>query len=346
MLSPKNVLNSEDARTYAVATAGAHSEPHVQAWFTSTFATWLLREENHFVQCCTTKQNNEPTAVMLRFVLTHFTANSVAVRLPKFHVVAAPQTLDKWQAQALGENNLFYWQSPGVKSKAVHAHWRDYCDTLPAKQIRMTVDHMIAAVAKWDKALAKQKLQNDLNEGVAVVSSAAVASAPGYSLVKLETKIAFCAEGAAMAHCVGNGSYWKRKVKGSCTILSLRHVDEARPIATLELEHSGTSAKPAAPQLIQVRGYKNSVVSLEVNNLLHALAVEQGWQIYSAEDDEDEDWGVNQNEDEEDGDEEEDDGDGEEEEEDGEDDEEDDEDDEEDEDEEEDEAEDGLGYTD
>jgi hypothetical protein len=186
------------------------------------------------------------------------------------------QDLPEWATKALDNHELWFWNRPDVTSD-VHGkyqHWLDYCRTLPERDMRMTVLHMIEAVAAWDKQLAKQKVIAALAEDTEALETKALAARPDVYIVRLLTQNAYKNESAVMLHCVK--TYWGRK---NTRIYSLRKQDEDKPIATIELCKEGKVIS-----IEQVRGFANAKVIGEYALLIEAIAAEQKWELYALSD--------------------------------------------------------------
>jgi hypothetical protein len=242
-----NLYNPEVAIKYAAQIA-ASGPDHVLAWFTSTFARWLQAQDQYKVQCVSAKTARSPQYRMLK-AFNAVLPDSKRVTCHEF----GAETLPDWATNALADHRLWMWIKPSTEDRTQFVHWYDYACTLPARDIRMTVDQMLTAVYAWDKQLARQKLLSDMREGTELVWQ----SSPGiqesvdgvtngqtqYQVVKLITAAAYKAEGAVMKHCVAG--YHGR---ASTTIYSLRVNEQENPLATVEVAH-GTGAKRGVAQV-------------------------------------------------------------------------------------------------
>lgn len=249
-----NLLNPEDVANYAIALGIRKRVPkHVENWLKSTFQRWLLTQEVYLKQCFDFKEARNPIYKLM------FKAANVKVE-DSVHLVVA-ESLPEWAVTALQKNELWHWDisETDVTHDDVFFHWIDYCLTLPARDIRMTVPQMIDAVAAWDKQLAKQKLMSSLSVGVELIEVKSFADT-SYYLVKLLTQEAYANEGAVMSNCVK--SYWGT---AETTIYSLRQVDVAKPIATIEVVEDSIE---------QIKGFANSEVSLEHKALIEGASYE------------------------------------------------------------------------
>lgn len=275
-----NLLNVEDVKKY-VDNLSMNRPLHIRTWCSTILRKWLYVDTNkRFVrQCVDIKEANSPLFKMLRMLLRD--SNLKAKDYNIFRKVDV-KDLPEWAVTALARNELYYWITPDKDSEDTvnFKHWLDYLDTLPIKrQLSMTVEHVVDAVAAWDKQLAKQKLISSLSEGVETVKVKALQAYPNLYLVKLVTKDAYANEGAIMKHCVG--SYYGRK---DTIIYSLRDVEEVRPAATIEI-HTWKGIK----YIEQIRGFSNRIVDLNIQSAIDAIAAEFNW-VEAEDDEEDEDY--------------------------------------------------------
>lgn len=272
-----NVLNPEDVKAYA-KTLARNAPVHVQAWFASTFQRWLSNNEDFLKQCVNGKELRSPIFKVLTSLVGALASKKEAKLIADQFQEVEVKDLPAWALPVLENNELWFWNRPDSASDEHNQfqHWVDYCATLPERDIRMTVPQMIAAVAAWDKQLAKQKLIAELSEGTELLETKALATRPDVYMVRLMTQTAYKNESAVMRHCVK--TYWGRK---NTRIYSLRKHDEDKPIATIELCKEGKVVS-----IEQVRGFANAKVADEYALLIEAIATEQKWELYAFSDDE------------------------------------------------------------
>lgn len=279
----RNVLNEQLLRDYAASLAAPHAsaKPFVAKWLTTTFVKWLKQESPYMRQCMLERDERSPLMMIASQLFASFNFASIVSSTIKF---VPASSLDSWAARALDDHNLWWFDIP-AKDSAGHAaisHWIDWmCAEAPDRDLRMTVPHVIDAVAKWDRRLARQKLISELSVGVETVETQAF---DGFEettvLVLLTTRDSYLNEGAAMSHCVG--TYWGRS---DTKIYSLRSAGSKRPIATIEVLRTSQAWKSGRIQ--QVRGYANASVDQKYLDAINVWAIENQLSTLCGVDDDD-----------------------------------------------------------
>ena len=226
----KNILNVEDIDKFVKRISRDRPE-HVAVWLRSTFSRWLRKGCGTTRQCVCSKKFNDPiTRMLVELAAAAVDKDGPALLAKHLHPVKVKELPD-WAQASMEDHELWYW-SPTEADQEQYNHWIDYLMTLPERDIRMTVDQLLVAVAAWDKQLAKQKMIASLSEGVEVMQSPALDSTD-YFMVKLLTKTAYKNEGAVMSHCVA-GYFGRHGVE----IYSLRNAEKAKPCATIEVRQN------------------------------------------------------------------------------------------------------------
>lgn len=237
-----NLLNPKAASELTKRLSRNH-EPHVSAWANSTLARWLAYRSDLVVQCCDRVTYNSPLMVMLRRVLTTDKSRTYEENIGvavDFHVVVSEE-LPEWAQTALAKNELYHWMHPGEAEMNKLIHMLDFCATLPARQIKATVESLpddVEFVRHFDDP-------------------------DSCFLVKLVTENGYKSEGSIMHHCVGTAGYWGRS---RTSIYSLRKPGQQQPIATIELRGSN--------RIAQVRGPRNRDIAPEMMELIKLWANE------------------------------------------------------------------------
>lgn len=261
----KNVLNVEDIDKLVKRLARDRTE-HVAAWLKSTFSRWLRKGNGTMRQCVCAKTLNDPITKLLLALAAAPSGVNVSEHVSAALHPVKVKDLEPWAQESLADHELWFW-SPTNEDLERYGHWIDYLCTLPDRAIKLTIDHLIVAVAAWDKQLAKQKLMSSLSDGVEFVESPALDATDGYYLVKLLTKQAYAAEGAVMSHCVGG--YFGRK---DVTIYSLRRLEQDRPCATIEVR----STKDGGQVIYQAKAFANKALEDQAFAALAAWRGEAG----------------------------------------------------------------------
>ena len=278
-----NILNHEAPANWVLPTV-KDSPDHVKRWFLSTFVRHLKSVKKHLTTCVLKAELDQPFVKSLRLKLPVTTALLEHL----YHTLEQAPENPKLK-KALESYELMWWSPPASRVKLTH--WRDFCHTLPARDIRMTVEQMKAAVDAWDKQLKKQKLMVALTEGVKKLETPPL-SKPDRYLVELETKDAFNAEGAIMKHCVA--SYHGKK---HIRILSLRSTEQERPLATIEVVKESIQEENSKGKWVyvpvesiqQVRGFANANIPKDIESDLKIAALGLGIRWFVLTDDCDED---------------------------------------------------------
>lgn len=220
-----NIVNVNDVKAFTMGLIFG-KRPHVAEYVNSTLYRWLQTHDARcVVQCVDSVVADSPVYKMLSMLVKD---REGAVE----HVRVKQKNLPDWGKEALANNNLWWWKTPGTVLSVDINHWIDFLQTLPERQIRYTVRDLISAVKEWDKQLARQKLIGSLAEGVEYSSSPNLESYQDgdYYVVKLVTKAAYAAEGAVMKNCVAG--YHNRS---STEVYSLRRYSTSSPTATIEV---------------------------------------------------------------------------------------------------------------
>lgn len=279
MDASRNILNTEDVDAYVKRLLRGHDMPkHVAAWWNSTFRRWLLQEYPGVVPVVLESELRNPLLLIARAVLQQMGVRDFDQHVRSGVHLLKEEDAPEWALLALQKRqNLVFFKEPLSQQTDVWQHWIDFCRTLPERSIRHTVPHMEKAVADYDKSLARQKLRQSLSVGVTIIDTTVFDNlTPVTCLVRLDTKEAYAAEGAAMHHCVA--SYWKRE---KTQIFSLRQIDARTPIATIEIY---------ANSVDQIKGPANKEVAPEIADLIRVWATQSGftWFTICTTDDDDE----------------------------------------------------------
>ena len=277
----KNILNVEDIDKFVKRISRERPE-HVAVWLRSTFSRWLRKGCGTTLQCVCSKKFNDPITRMLVGLAAAAVDKDGPALLAKFLHPVKVRDLPEWAQASMEDHELWYW-SPTEADQEQYNHWIDYLMTLPERDIRMTVEQLVAAVAVWDKQLAKQKVIASLNEGVEFQNISALESTD-YFVAKLLTKTAYKNEGSAMSHCVGG--YFGR---AGVSIYSLRNAEKTRPCATIEIrtDNKGTG------KVQQIKAFANEKIDPVDEAALNAWLREAGFtrlsNLWDEEEEEDED---------------------------------------------------------
>lgn len=293
----KNILNVEDIDKLVKRLSRERPE-HVAVWLRSTFSRWLRKGNGTTLQCVCARQLNDPITKLTMALAAASTGANVQEQIAKHLHPVKVKDLPDWAQESMTEHELWFW-SPTNEDLELYGHWIDYLLTLPERDIRMTVDQLVTAVAAWDKQLAKQKLIASLSDGVEFIESPALDATDGYYMVKLLTQTAYKSEGAVMSHCVAG--YFGRQ---NTLIYSLRRQEQAKPCATIEVKIT----KNGEHKIVQVKAFANKKITDADAVALKAWVQEIGFTPYSSYDDlaDDEEWDEAEEADEEDDEEEED----------------------------------------
>lgn len=276
----KNILNVEDIDKLVKRLSRERPE-HVAVWLRSTFSRWLRKGNGTTLQCVCARQLNDPITKLTMALAAASTGANVQEQIAKHLHPVKVKDLPDWAQESMTEHELWFW-SPTNEDLELYGHWIDYLLTLPERDIRMTVDQLVTAVAAWDKQLAKQKLIASLSDGVEFIESPALDATDGYYMVKLLTQTAYKSEGAVMSHCVGG--YFGRK---DTLIYSLRRQEQAKPCATIEVKIT----KNGEHKIVQVKAFANKKIADPDAVALKAWVQEVGFTVYNRYYDEDGDDG-------------------------------------------------------
>jgi len=342
MSDGRNVINVDEVDTY-VKKLGKGKPEHVQAWLASTFRRWLINDSPCVRTVVTKRDMNHPImsmmSTLLSVVLTRVDdrrpgqpdLEPQAMRSNRERLEHAlqsqflpvnPGDYPDWVAVALDAGTLIVAVDVKALKTDSHRHMIDFMETLPERQIKHTVKEMVTAVRVWDAQLAKQKLLNDLNDGIEVTTSDVIDAHPeGLVMVKLITKPSYIAEGAIMKHCVGGKAYFGKTNKliySLCRKDPLEGAegeDAVMPIATLEIRTEVRKGKPnvlgkvttlTIHDIVQIKARRNKTPDQTYLDLIAKWAEEQGFRVSDEDgDDDDEEEGVDDDEDGDDDDEEE-----------------------------------------
>lgn len=278
----RNVLNPDDAKLYAES-VGRDRAPHVKKWFDTTFRRWLLNTAPFIKPCIDAKEANSPWLYLIdKFLgsVPMFANASVKdTMLNNMHLIDMT-TAEDWVVKAINNKEMLVrltiMDDNDEANYQHYRHWGDYLETLPERDIFMSVEALQENVAAWDRQLQREKFIGTLEDGVEFVenfSANALNSNVPLVLVKLMTERAYKNEGNIMSHCVGGGAYWKKRK--SSAIYSLRAVDStqrSRPLATMEVAGIDTDT----PWIQQIQDYDDERPPAWIRELLGMWAAANG----------------------------------------------------------------------
>lgn len=270
----RNILNHAEVMLFCEH-KGLNRPAHIATWLTSIFYKWVTQVAPVTKPVIDRRQLNNPLVMILgEIVNSHnpvvgLDGTFASQILSRFHAVDLKQH-EPWLSEALARFDLVEWVDLSKLDTTYQVdHWLDFMSTLPERQIRYAVPDMEAAVAAWDKQLAKQKLISSMGEGIEVLAELPETEGHTLVLVKLVTEMAYHNEGAAMSHCVGRAGYFHRD---GVEIWSLRSPQSEWPLATIEVQ----SLYGKERRLAQVRGKHNSVPPTWVTDRINEYATSQG----------------------------------------------------------------------
>lgn len=309
----RNIINTDAVDAFCM-TLGRSCSPTIQNWINSTFRRWLIHTAPA-VQVITQYEMNVAIATAEACGKSREAAETALLKkFCPFDVDADLAENQKWIPDALAAKKIVLYIAPWPRSMVVRQkdnedypdhvpypecdengvldpkfytlgdfeHWLDYLKTVdtvsqgtdpeePQKQLRHTVPDLIKAVNAWEKAQMKKKLEAEEAEDIYDIRSK-VLEGTGYSLVVLRTQRAFTREGKLMSHCVAG--YYDRS---GVIILSLRHKDSIRPLATLELNRPTNQEDLMVNYRInQEKAFGNAAVTDEHKRLIRAVFAEKG----------------------------------------------------------------------
>jgi len=222
-----NIYNVADIGQYVERVISDVREAHIRTWFRTTYLRWFRHESDNVRIMVPGVFRNLHEPFGLRSTKTDVLATSL--KHDVFHFVDDYPT-EQWAIDAMLHGKLLWWVEPRRRATDILRHWIDFMRTLPAdKPIRQSVDAMIEAVRKYDEMLERQKLIDNLNDGVLKVHED---PQRGFQIVRLDTREAVRAEGAYMKHCIWTSRY---DLRLHTRLFSIRSIETGLPLASIEV---------------------------------------------------------------------------------------------------------------
>jgi PcfJ-like protein len=282
-----NILNMKEFEDF-IALLAKDRAWNVQRWLNSTFRRWLYNAD----------MMKSPVVVvgrrfpwnLLYLINYRFVMVKGADRVEDSFAIEYPyRRLPAWGKRAYDNGEKLHWflcpQSAWDYARyltpegSAFDHWLDYLETLPNREIRMSVPQVATAVDMWDNEHLDEKAEN-IRKATPMSQDGCEYTwsheKSGLQFWRLVSQAAYEHESVKMSHCV-RGYYGKTE----STIVSVRDMKKKEIVATLEIRLKNDGGRPVQLRktIVQIRGPFNQQVESEVMACIQYFAAAHGARI-------------------------------------------------------------------
>lgn len=282
-----NILNMKEFEDF-IALLAKDRAWNVQRWLNSTFRRWLYNADMMKSPVVVVGRRfpwNLLYLINYRFVMVKGAdrvEDSVAIEYPY-------RRLPEWGKRAYDNGEKLHWflcpQSAWdyarylTSAEPAFRHWLDYLETLPNREIRMSVPQVATAVDMWDNEHLDEDVENRRKSTPMSQDGCQYMwthEKTGLQFWRLESQMAYEHESLKMSHCV-RGYYGKT----ASMIVSVRDVEKKEIIATLEVVPKNDGGRPERLRqtIVQVRGPFNQPVGPVAMGAIEHFAAAHGTRI-------------------------------------------------------------------